>query len=290
MSGYKLFTCNLVLHLILLPQEYDFNQQFWSQIKLSPGGPSPRWGAAGGIDTSTPPIQDPIVPGPNNTFYLVGGYDGSQVDSLADVWRLNISGTLSSNLPYNASGSWDRVSLPISTPKFNHSGVVISNTIVLTGGCNSTTSLDDCPQQASYIINSQLQTEVFPTACPAPRTGPVLVANLNKFTTTFSSQVFLLLGIVNNTKWDDGGALTKGEVVSAHNSRRGNLLIVAVRLFLISARDYGAESYPRGIRGSRIPLSFQRLEMALPLSRIRKHSLVRLDLHHQTHWYVRHVH
>ena len=217
---------------------------------VSPGGPSRRWGAAGGIDTSTPPIQDPIVPGPNNTFYLVGGYDGSQIDSLSDVWRLNISGTLSPNLPYNVSGSWDRVSIPNSPPLFNHSGVVISNTIILTGGCNSTTSGDDCPQQASYIINSQLQTEFSPTACPAPRTVPVLIANPNKFTTAFSSQVFLLLGIVNNTKWDDGGALAKGEVVSTRDSRRGNLLIVAVRLFLILAQDYGAESYPRGIQGS----------------------------------------
>ena len=255
---------------------------------MSPGGPSPRWGAAGGIDISTPPIQDPIVPGPNNTFYLVGGYDGSQVDSLSDVWRLNISGTLSPNLPYNVSGSWDRISIPTFTPLFNHSGVVISNTIIVTGGCNSTTSIDDCPQQASHIINFQLPTEFSPTACPAPRTGPVLVANPNKFTTTFSSQVFLLLGIVNNTEWDDGGALGKGEVVSTHHSGRGKLLIVAFRLFLILTQEYGPESYPRGIQVSRIPLSFRRLERALLLSRIRKRSSVRLDLHHQTYWYVRH--
>src|SRR4051812_29635235 len=80
-------------------QEYDFTNQFWSEVKVLPGGPPARWGASGGIDIRVPPIRDPVVPGPNNTFYIAGGYDGTTASPLSDIWRLNVSGTLSSNMP-----------------------------------------------------------------------------------------------------------------------------------------------------------------------------------------------
>jgi hypothetical protein len=79
-------------------QEFDYVSQFWSNINISPGGPSARWAASGGSDPRTPfsPLQ-----GLNNSFYLAGGNDGTAAYPLSDVWRLNISGALSSNLPNN---------------------------------------------------------------------------------------------------------------------------------------------------------------------------------------------
>lgn len=184
----------------------------------------PRWGASGGIDIFTPPIQDPVVPGPNNTFYLAGGHVGTKASPLSDIWRLNISGTLSSNLPNDSTGSWDRVSIGQSPSGFDQASTVISHQIVTTGGCNSTLSGGTCPLQDSHIIDVQRRTDVSPSTCPAPRTGPVLVPNASRFTSTFSSQVLLLLGTLNHTKWDDENGLVNGEIVSRCLQFGGQLL------------------------------------------------------------------
>lgn len=66
-------------------------------MTVSPGGPGPRWGASGGIDVRVPNTQDPRLPEPNNTFYLSGGDDGTGLHPLSDVWKLQVTGTLSSN-------------------------------------------------------------------------------------------------------------------------------------------------------------------------------------------------
>ncbi|KAF5388241.1 hypothetical protein D9615_000402 [Tricholomella constricta] len=192
--------------------EYDFNNQFWSEVNVSPGGPLPRWGASGGIDISTHPIQDPVVPGPNNTFYIAGGYDGIRSSSFSDVWRLNISGTLSSNLPNDSQGSWDHLTIGHLPSKFNESGTIVNHRLILTGGCSSPTTDDTCAEQDSYVIDTQRRSETSPAVCPAPRTNPVLVRNANQFTSTFTSQVYLLLGIIDKTSWNDDDGLENGEV------------------------------------------------------------------------------
>ncbi|KAG5646567.1 hypothetical protein DXG03_002870 [Asterophora parasitica] len=196
----------------LLFQEYDFNNQFWSEVNMSPGGPLPRWGASGGIDISTQPIQDPILPGPNNTFYLAGGFNGSRPSSLSDVWRLNLSGTLSSNLPDNVQGSWSHLNIGQLPSKSNESGTVVNHQLVLTGGCTSSTEDGTCAEQDTYVIDTQRRSENSPNVCPAPRRTPVLVRNANSFTSTFSTQVYLLLGIIDKTRWKDDDGLDNGEV------------------------------------------------------------------------------
>ncbi|KAG6861604.1 hypothetical protein C0995_014511 [Termitomyces sp. Mi166 len=192
--------------------EYDFNNKFWSEVNVSPG-PLPRWGAAGGIDLATLPIQDPSVPGPNNTFYLAGGFDGIRPSSLSDVWRLNISGTLSSNLPNDSNGSWDHLTIGNLPSKYNVSGTVVGHQVVLTGGCSSLSEKGVCEgEQDTYVIDAQRLIATPLSVCPAPRTGPVLVRNSNSFTSTFTSQVYLLLGTLNNTRWNDDNGLDDGEV------------------------------------------------------------------------------
>lgn len=185
---------------------------------MSPGGPSARWGASGGIDIRTPPNQDPVVPGPNNTFYIAGGFDDTSVNSLSDVWRLNISGTLSSNLPNNVSGSWNHLSIGNLPSRLEQAGAVISSHIIATGGCDSSASLTavnaTCAKQDSFVIEVQHQAAIFPGFCPAPRVGATLVPNLNGFSTAFASQIFLLSGNFNSSLWEDSDGLAHGEVVS----------------------------------------------------------------------------
>ena len=198
-------------------QEYDFINQFWSQVFITPGGPSARWGASGGIDTRTAPIPDPIIPGPNNTFYLAGGYDGTSTDPLSDVWRLNISGILSPNLPNSVNGTWDHFTIGNLSGRLGQAGTVIAQKIVVSGGCNTTSSLDvgdSCATQDSFILDVQNKLNISLSPCPAPRVGAVLVPNENTFSSAFASQVFLLLGTFNTSLWQDNNGLTQGEVVS----------------------------------------------------------------------------
>ncbi|KAH9482635.1 hypothetical protein JR316_0004735 [Psilocybe cubensis] len=197
--------------------EYDFINQFWSQVQLSVGGPSPRWGASGGIDIRAIPNQDSTIPGPNNTFYLAGGFNGNSIDPLSDVWRLNISGILSSNLPNSVQGSWERISGISNLPgRVNQAGTIVMNQIVASGGCNSSTSSTTtntaCAKQDSFVINTQSSSAVSPGPCPAPRISPVLVPNLNAFDSSFASQTFMVLGGFNLSLWEDSNGHSQGEV------------------------------------------------------------------------------
>ncbi|KAJ6613462.1 hypothetical protein B0H10DRAFT_2048593 [Mycena sp. CBHHK59/15] len=202
--------------------EYDFNNQFWSEMHISPGGPSARWGASGGIDIRTAAVSDPVLPGPNNTFWLWGGSDGQS--ALTDLWRLNVSGTLSSNLPNDSVGSWQHLPLDDLPGKVGQGSTVISQQITSSGGCNSTAiSGDSCAQQASFVIDAGSAsgaTEMAALNCPAPRLSPTLIPNGNQFSTSFSSQVLLLLGTFNTTLWEDGGGLDKGEVAVLNTNTR----------------------------------------------------------------------
>ncbi|KAL0949966.1 hypothetical protein HGRIS_009986 [Hohenbuehelia grisea] len=194
--------------------EYDFINQFWSQVQISPGGPSARWGAAGGVDFRTPFISDPVVPGPNNTFYLAGGYDGSSIQPLSDVWMLKMAGTLSSNLPDSAVGSWSRIPLSSKlSPRLQSGSTVIAQKIVSSGGCNTASSkANACASNTSYVIDVDARSSISPAPCPAPRLDPVLIPNVNGFSTRFGSQAFMVLGTFDDSLWQDDGGLRKGEV------------------------------------------------------------------------------
>ncbi|KAF5331522.1 hypothetical protein D9611_007682 [Ephemerocybe angulata] len=196
---------------------FDFTNQFWSQISPTNAGPTPRWGASGGIDLQTPPIQDPVLPGPNNTFYLAGGFDGRTIYPLSDTWRLNVSGTLSANLPNSVMATWEKIPVAQTLPsKVRQGGSIIGQRIISTGGCS--TAIDEnngdpsCAQQDSYVLDIARRSSISPGPCPAPRLDPVLVPNANVYSTNFASQVFLALGTFNNSLWSDGNGLSRGEI------------------------------------------------------------------------------
>jgi hypothetical protein len=184
-------------------------------VNISPGGPSPRWGASGGIDTQVSPINDPSgLPGPNNTVYLAGGTDGNGPVGISDVWELHLSGILSSNLPNSSMGSWQYNPIGQLPALDNQAGTIVGGQIVASGGCHTTLSSNDsCASQETYVLNAGTNMQISPGPCPAPRFGAALAQNFNGFSSGFSSQVFLLLGTFNSSMWDDGGGLQKGEVV-----------------------------------------------------------------------------
>ncbi|KAH8118402.1 hypothetical protein DFH11DRAFT_1567220 [Phellopilus nigrolimitatus] len=196
--------------------EYDYVNQFWTELTISPGGPGARYSASGGIDATSSPVSDVTVPGPNNTFYLAGGYDGQTVSPLSDVWKFEVAGVLSPNLAANNTfGSWTKIDFPDDLPtRVRQGGTVMpSARVIAADGCNSTESSDNlCAQQDSHVLNINTSTDISPGGCPAPRVGPVMVPNYNAFSESFASQVFMLLGTFNSTLWDDGNGLSQGEV------------------------------------------------------------------------------
>ena len=199
------------LGFIISLQEFDFTNQFWSQVTLASGGPPARWGASGGRDYSVQP--DPTTG--SNTFYMSGGTDGTNMYSLSDVWELTVSGTLSPNLATgNTNGSWSSQT-PIGNAGYsiNQASTVVQTTIISVSGCNTTDdSNESCAEGNSYILNVGSDSEASIPACPVPRYGGTLVSNMNLFSSSFSTQVFLLLGTFNSTLWDDQGGLKRGEV------------------------------------------------------------------------------
>ena len=128
-----------------------------------------------------------------------------------------MSGTLSSNMPNSTSGSWSAMSLNTLPGRVGEAGTVVFQQIIVAGGCNSSASISalnaTCANQDSFIINVPGQTAINLIACPAPRVAPVLVPNLNPFSSAFGSQVFMMVGTFNTSLWQDSDGLAKGEVV-----------------------------------------------------------------------------
>ncbi|KAG1755705.1 hypothetical protein EDB19DRAFT_1924969 [Suillus lakei] len=180
--------------------EFDFINEFWSEVNVTTSGPPARWGASGGRDDTVPPNATTT----SNTFYMSGGTDGTNMYPLSDVWDFTISGALSSNLANNyTNGAWMSTRLPQS---FRPTSSPVS-------GCNTTNnSNESCAEGNSYVLEVESNMEINPPSCPAPRYGGSLAPNLNTFSSSYANQVFLVLGTFNSSLWDDQGGLQKGEV------------------------------------------------------------------------------
>jgi hypothetical protein len=154
---------------------------------------------------------------PQNTVYLAGGTNNSEIYSLSDVWQLQLTGTLSSNNPDSVNGVW--VSSTIgSLPNFNgQAGTVIQQNIIAAGGCSGSIATDtnySCATQDSFVIEVSAGQTLDPTNCAAPRVGGTLVMNANGASSSYTKQAFLLFGLYNTSQWQDGNGLESGEVVS----------------------------------------------------------------------------
>ncbi|KAF9221954.1 hypothetical protein BS17DRAFT_784207 [Gyrodon lividus] len=192
--------------------EYDYINQFWSPVTVSPGAPSPRWGASGGRDYRT--TAD--ITSTNTTFYMSGGTDGQTMFPLNQVWQFEITGTLSSNLATNHTfGSWSNQTIGnIPGYSVNQASTVLGTSIISVSGCNTTAdSNEDCAEASSYVVNAgSSPSDISVPPCPAPRYGGALAFNPSTVSSTFGSQVFLLLGTFDSSYWDDQGGLQQGEV------------------------------------------------------------------------------
>ena len=203
-----------------LSQEFDYISQFWAQVNTSssPVTPPTLQGAVGGIDTNVP-FNSSGTLGPTNSFYLMGGVtsSGSQLSPvpLSDIWQLDISGTLSSNLVTSLVGMWSKKTAGNNTAVSGEGGTIVKQQLVAFGGCIGTADPNvTCADPYSYVTDAVNGLSVTPAVCAVPRIGAAVVANKNTFSSSFSSQVFVLLGLFNSSLWDDGGGLNKGEVVS----------------------------------------------------------------------------
>lgn len=147
---------------------------------------------------------------------MSGGTDDQSMFPVNDVWQFKVTGALSSNLATNYTfGSWSSQSLS-NTPgsSVDQASTVLGTYVVSIGGCNTTAdSTDTCAESNSYVVNAgSSPSEITPPACPAPRYGGALVFNPSTASSSFDSQVFLILGTFNSTYWDDQGGLQHGEV------------------------------------------------------------------------------
>lgn len=215
-SGYVVVLLT-VPDRVLSPQlqEFDYTSKFWQKVGISPSGPSARYGAVGGIDVRT---TNPGV-SLNNSFYMAGGYDGKTLSPLSEMWRLDVSGTLSSNNPNQVNASWTRVNVNSNIPgRVSVGGTVIGKAVVAVGGCPSATSTQSikdssCAVQDTQVIDASTGGVMTISPCLAPRIDPAVVPNMAGASSSFNQQAFVLLGTFNSTLWDDGNGLVRGEVV-----------------------------------------------------------------------------
>jgi hypothetical protein len=200
--------------------EFNYLYDYWAQVSVdAPTGPKGgRFGGVGGIDTRLDPVNSALT----SKFYLAGGSDGSKLYPTSDLWRLDISGVLSPNVPGGVTGTWHHTPTKDGLPSIiGQGGAVLSeNTseetsrVVAFGGCNSTnTSGDSCAKGDSFVLYTPASSSIAPAACAAPRLGAAVAANMNSFDSSFQSQAFVLLGTFNSSLWDDGKGLEGGEVV-----------------------------------------------------------------------------
>ena len=137
---------------------------------------------------------------------------------LSDIWQLDISGALSSNNIDDVVGTWSKKTAGNNTAIAGEGGTIVKEQLVAFGGCIGTPNATlSCAQQSSYVTDAGTGLSVTPDICAVPRIGAAVVANKNTFSSSFGSQVFVLLGLFNSSLWDDGGGLQKGEVVSWNN-------------------------------------------------------------------------
>lgn len=195
--------------LLIYIQEFDFVNEFWSQVSVT-NSPPARWGATGGRDDTVLPNSATT----STTFYMSGGTDGTNMYSLSDVWELTVTGTLSPNLATNyTNGTWTSQTLGNAGYSINQASTVVQSSLISVSGCNTTDhSNESCAEGNSYIMNVGSNSETSPPACPAPRYGGALVPNMSPASPSYSTQLFLMLGTFNSTMWDDQGGLKHGEV------------------------------------------------------------------------------
>jgi hypothetical protein len=214
---------------------FDTLYNFWSQVPNNSSLPAPAWGATGGID--------PLYTSPTSQTHSIISYGGVTGSSLiTSVEATVVSGQLSSNIA-TVGASYDALGATGSSPQagvWGSAGALLpGSTLVVFSGCNTTNpqptpvpsnATTDCP--AGLVETTSILT--FPSsfspsspggaqpswsvvqACPAPRLGASMVANLNGGNSAYRTQAFLIGGLIDETKWIESpsgkGGISAGEV------------------------------------------------------------------------------
>ncbi len=162
---------------------------------------------------------------------------------LSEIWQLDISGTLSSNLVDSLVGTWSTKSAGNNTAVSGEGGTIVKEQLVAFSGCINTPNPNpSCAQPYSFVTDAGTLLSRSPAVCAVPRIGAAVVANQNTFSSSFGSQVFVLLGSFNTSLWNDGGGLQKGEVVSLTVLPLDCIHTTMARMYLTSMVDHGPVS------------------------------------------------
>lgn len=124
--------------------------------------------------------------------------------------------------------------------QLEQAGAIINEQVVAVGGCNTTGVLNNsCAQGNSFVINAANGNSISPAPCTVPRVNAVVAPNLNGFSTSFASQMFVMLGTYNQTLWQDGDGLEHGEVVSQFSRILASTFSHNIRLFWTLEQEPG---------------------------------------------------
>lgn len=188
------------------PQLYNFVEQFWFRAKDVTGGPSARWGAAGGTDPTAPQNSLDL----STTLYVAGGSNDHENFPLSDIWKLKVLGVLAAN-SQDIQASWEKVSTGHQDTFVGQANTVMpGGKLVVAGGCAPGASVYNatCATQSAFSVatNPLAQSWSGAGACPAARFSASIAPNLNLAYSTFTSQAFMLFGAIDRERWSGDDA------------------------------------------------------------------------------------
>ncbi|WAQ92493.1 hypothetical protein PtA15_16A401 [Puccinia triticina] len=219
---------------------YDPTNRFWAQPKdLQPTDHPPNYGALGGID----PSYLPAPPGTSNAIIYLGGANGSHATNTLTPSALSIDGQLGSNTNTITVNLTSLAPALTGNPAANNlyngrwgaTGTIMPGSkLVVFSGCNDDPGNEfretvdpSCSLTNGGILSfesgftaSQLPTRPTPPRsswaafnyCPAPRVGGTMVANRNRFDSSYANQAIMIGGRTDSKNWDDQGGAKAGEV------------------------------------------------------------------------------
>ncbi|KAA1067956.1 hypothetical protein PGT21_022898 [Puccinia graminis f. sp. tritici] len=219
---------------------YDPTNRFWAQPKdFQPADHPASYGSIGGID----PSYLPAPPGTSNSIIYLGGSNSTHTSTSLTPAALSIDGQLGSNtntvnvnLSSLASGlSGNPSSNNLLNGRWGATGTIMPGSkLVVFSGCNGDPANEfkdpvdpSCSLTNGGILSfesgftaSQLSTRTSPPRsswagfnyCPAPRVGGTMVANRNRFDSSYANQVIMIGGRTDSKNWDDQGGAKAGEV------------------------------------------------------------------------------
>ncbi|TPX48486.1 hypothetical protein SeMB42_g02985 [Synchytrium endobioticum] len=179
---------------------FDLNFEIWTKLNATGKLPSPRYGAAGGIDASNRRNT-------NTTQFLIVSHGRGFRGTLNDAWILSLGGSTSGTNYAGLSASWKQISVTtriVPPPRSSLASAVLpQHRLFIQGGCG-----DDpwalqipgiagtCPANEAYVMSVDPETVrgqwqlLTSSDCPGPQLDGAMARNPD----SFSDSVILVGG------------------------------------------------------------------------------------------------